>query len=252
MKQAELDKKAEGPTSVQEYEYLKAHPEAAAFFEQRSKAGGTTIYTGEDGSALPTPEAGHAYAHGPDGKVLMRQVEGQPEGVLAPVSVPIFGSKAAGEQESAQKASDKRASEEKRTANIMSEDIGRGIDIINQNEGVTGFPGEVSKNIPGTPSHNLAKLLDGVKANIGFDRLQQMRAASPTGAALGSVQVRELEMLQSVWGSVEQSQTRDQLRYNLNRLRIATDEVVNGPGGAQQQQQQQPKIPTAEEYFGGR
>ena len=39
-----------------------------------------------------------------------------------------------------------------------------------------------------------------------------MRDASPTGGALGQVSERELGYLQSVLGSLEQSQTADELR----------------------------------------
>jgi len=45
--------------------------------------------------------------------------------------------------------------------------------------------------------------INTVKANIGFDRLQEMRNASPTGGALGQVAVQELEMLQAVLGSLD-------------------------------------------------
>jgi hypothetical protein len=69
-----------------------------------------------------------------------------------------------------------------------------------------------------------------VKANAGFDRLQEMRNNSPTGGALGQVSEREIAFLQSTIGNLEQSQSADQLRQNLNRVWNAYQEVINGPG----------------------
>lgn len=65
---------------------------------------------------------------------------------------------------------------------------------------------------------NLKASLDMLKANIGFDRLQQMREESPTGGALGQVAVQELAMLQSVWGSLEQAQSPDELREAIDQV----------------------------------
>jgi hypothetical protein len=60
-------------------------------------------------------------------------------------------------------------------------------------------------------------MLDTIGANMGFEQLQAMRAASPTGGALGNVTERELELLQAVQGSLQQSQSREQFQSNLLR-----------------------------------
>lgn len=83
----------------------------------------------------------------------------------------------------------------------------------------TGFVGNVASYVAGTPAHDLSKTLVGIQSNLGFDTLQQMRENSPTGGALGSVTERELELLQSTWGSLMQSQSEPQFRYHLNRLK---------------------------------
>ena len=62
------------------------------------------------------------------------------------------------------------------------------------------------------------KLGEYNKANIGFDRLQRMRDESPTGGALGQVAVKELDALQASLGSLDTSQSSDQLLRNLERL----------------------------------
>ena len=73
---------------------------------------------------------------------------------------------------------------------------------------MTGF-------IPGTPAKNLQGKIDTIKANLGFDALQEMRNNSPTGGALGSIAVQELEMLQSTVASLDTGQKPSQLRQSL-------------------------------------
>lgn len=73
--------------------------------------------------------------------------------------------------------------------------------------------------IPGTPAKNLAANLETIKANLGFDRLQQMRDASPTGGALGQVAIQELVALQASIASLDIQQTPAQLRANLNKIK---------------------------------
>lgn len=91
----------------------------------------------------------------------------------------------------------------------------------------TGFLGSATSWVPGTPAHDLGKTLDTVRANIGFDKLQEMRANSPTGGALGQVSERENTLLQSVWSSVEQSQSQAQLKENLEKVRTQVKESWN-------------------------
>jgi len=83
----------------------------------------------------------------------------------------------------------------------------------------TGFLGSASSWIPGTPAFDLSNTLSTIKANIGFDRLQEMRDNSPTGGALGQVSEFENRLLQNVWSSVEQAQSPDQLKENLLKVK---------------------------------
>lgn len=72
--------------------------------------------------------------------------------------------------------------------------------------------------LPGTPARDLQAKLDTVKANLGFDRLQQMREMSPTGGALGAVAVQELIALQSTVASLDQAQSPTELRKSLEKI----------------------------------
>lgn len=82
----------------------------------------------------------------------------------------------------------------------------------------TGFTGNVASYIKGTPSSDLGYMLEGIKANLAFDKLQAIRDASPTGGALGAVSERELSLLESAWGSVAQAQSEAQFKERLGRL----------------------------------
>jgi len=102
-----------------------------------------------------------------------------------------------------------------------------------------GFGGLLSK-IPSTDSKELSTILTAIKANIGFNELQAMRAASPTGGALGQVAVQELESLQAVLGSLSQTQSPDALRENLKDVQRHYQAWKRTLGGSQVSQPTQP------------
>lgn len=127
-----------------------------------------------------------------------------------------------------------RRGQKVRQADIVTQEIDRALDVMGAggDKGVlpdTGF-GAVLANVPGTDAQRIANNLKTIKANIGFNQLNQMREASPTGGALGQVSERELAFLQAVAGSLDQSQSSEDLQFNLNRLWNAYQDVIHGPG----------------------
>lgn len=80
--------------------------------------------------------------------------------------------------------------------------------------------GAVMQFVPGSDGMILRDKLTTIKANIGFDKLQQMRAASPTGGALGQVAVQELVALQSSLGSLNQWSDPAILKANLQKIKM--------------------------------
>lgn len=103
---------------------------------------------------------------------------------------------------------------------IVNDEIDRAIGEVSGSPTLTtGLVGGLSKAVPGTPAYALAKKLETIKANIGFDKLQQMRENSPTGGALGQVSDFENRQLQSVFGNLEQAQSAEDIVYNLRRLK---------------------------------
>jgi len=67
--------------------------------------------------------------------------------------------------------------------------------------------------------------LDTIKANVGFDKLQNMRDNSKTGGALGQVSELENKLLQAVNGALDPAQ-RDQLEQNLSNIKVLYIEVL--------------------------
>ena len=103
----------------------------------------------------------------------------------------------------------------------------------------TAGPGSMFSNVPGTDARDLQSKIETIKANLGFDRLQQMRESSPTGGALGAVAVQELVALQSTVASLDQAQSPKQLRQSLDKIEKhykkwgeTVDQAQNGAGGA--------------------
>lgn len=66
--------------------------------------------------------------------------------------------------------------------------------------------------------NTLAGALETVLGNLSFQELQAMRAASPTGGALGAISDRELSLLGSTVASLRQNQDPAQLRANLGKV----------------------------------
>ena len=96
------------------------------------------------------------------------------------------------------------------------------LDTVREAKGLVGYTtagvGGITANIPMTQGRDLSAKLQTIKANLGFDRLQQMREASPTGGALGQVAVQELQALQSTVASLDQMQSPQQLRNALGKI----------------------------------
>lgn len=73
----------------------------------------------------------------------------------------------------------------------------------------------VLRSLPASAARNLENDIKTIQANIAFGELQDMRANSPTGGALGAVTERELDLLSSVQASLDQLQEGVRLKENL-------------------------------------
>lgn len=94
---------------------------------------------------------------------------------------------------------------------------------------------------------DLHETLEPARAILSFETLQEMRRNSATGGALGSIAVRELELLGSVYESLSTAQSEGALRAALTRLSaqlrrarlavLAARREMEQPGGAAQPSQ---------------
>ena len=114
-------------------------------------------------------------------------------------------------------------------ANKVVEDVTAAKSLVSGT--TSGLVGKGSSFVPGTDAYNLNQRLLTIKANLGFDRLQQMRDASPTGGALGQVAVQELQALQATVGSLELGQTKQELQKNLDKIELHYNNWLSTVGG---------------------
>lgn len=227
-------------------EYLKstlATPDTTAdmdnykFYSEQEIAAGRTPMSFQEFRQSRPPSTQNIISFGDEGQI---QVGPIPAGFYldtsgdTPTLVPISGGPA--EQERKQAEAEQALAEEQQqgqqqlastAGNVVIQDIRRFKNLVS-NQGIftpiTGVIGSIARRVPGSPAADAEQLGLTIRANIGFDRLQQMREASPTGGALGQVSDREIATLQSVLGSLSTSQSDTQLLENLNRL----EEIYSG------------------------
>lgn len=125
---------------------------------------------------------------------------------------------------------DKQDASVKQTAGLVVQDLGRSLDLLKNNSWSAGPIAGKTGLVAGTPAWQLNSMLDSVKANIGFDKLQAMRAASPTGAGLGAISDKETKILQDTAGKLDVNLPADVLEDNINRLYNQYNDIIHGPG----------------------
>jgi hypothetical protein len=126
-------------------------------------------------------------------------------------------------------ADDKAIDKEKREVNKINNQLAS-VNLVNKtidkalsqiSDKSTGIVGIGAAVIPTTDAYALKTTLNTIKANLGFDRLQAMRDASPTGGALGQVAVKEIEFLQQTIASLDQGLTQEELKTNLAEIKAS-------------------------------
>jgi hypothetical protein len=112
---------------------------------------------------------------------------------------------------------------------INMRDINETVDRLLQNQAgiksATGFGGELQSRVGGTTAANAKADLDRVKSSISLAAIAKMRAESKTGGAVGSMTEKEWPRFESIYGSLDQAQTSDQIIKNLRELKGLTTET---------------------------
>jgi hypothetical protein len=92
----------------------------------------------------------------------------------------------------------------------------------------TGFGGSVLSAIPGTEAANAKALLDNLKNRNFIAGIVNLRQQSPTGSGVGSLTEREGARFENLKAALDQAQTIEQIRGQLDVLTRATDEAISG------------------------
>lgn len=208
---------------VREYQFARQQGYEGSFtdfMKEMRQAGATQVNVGPTGIDYGTPPKDHVWARNPDGTVKLDERG-------APIPLPV--GPALQDEQARERAEENKDEQQKLWNAIVDEEIGKAFEIMDEaNLPTTGALGDFLSGIGGTAARNLRARLETIKAHAGFDRLQAMRDASPTGAVLGQITERELAFLQATIGNLDQAQTIDQLRYNLERIRRIYQNVLSG------------------------
>lgn len=109
---------------------------------------------------------------------------------------------------------------------LVTKNIDEALGIIASSPNATGWWGSMLSGLPiPSDARRLKNVLDTIKANVGFDKLEQMRQNSPTGGALGQITDFENRLLQAVQGALDPIQ-KDQLQQNLNTIKELYPQVL--------------------------
>jgi len=138
--------------------------------------------------------------------------------------------RAKAEQEAAQEKQKEiaRAQSQAKSTAIVQQNVQDAINLIKNQEKdermlpATGVGGALVSYMgpfkAGTARADLEGKIDTIKANVGFDRLQEMRNISQTGGALGQVAVKELDFLQATLGSLNLMQSDEEIIKSLETI----------------------------------
>lgn len=197
----------------------KTEQEALQMALSQSKAG-TTVNVGPQGVPYGDPPKDTAWARNADGTVKTDE-----RGV--PIALPIQGTKLFKESE---KIGEKEGQVQEETTVTAGVVLGN-IDKIRKRmeESIlptTGIFGQALRNVGGTAALDVKKLIEPIQASIGFDRLQRMRDASPTGGALGQVSERELDLLMSTLSNLDQAQSGPQFLQALSQVETRYANII--------------------------
>lgn len=105
------------------------------------------------------------------------------------------------------------------TADSMGEAIGGAKQILqNPMTFTSGLVGGLASTLKLPARTTLEGYIDTLKANLSFEELKAMKAASPTGGALGAISENELRLLGSTVSSLNPDMPREQLLKNIDKI----------------------------------
>ena len=100
------------------------------------------------------------------------------------------------------------------------------VKILNNNPKATGVVGNIFKILPESDANKIQSFLKPIKAFTGFKTLSDMKAASPTGGALGQVSEKELQFLQASWAALDITLGADEFKGQLDIVFDRMNETI--------------------------
>jgi len=90
------------------------------------------------------------------------------------------------------------------------------------------FAAMLGELVPASPEGRVVSRLNTLKANLALDKVNQLRAASPTGGSVGTMTVQEWPLFMQEFGSLEAAEDKRDLAKRLQNASIKLFNRVNG------------------------
>jgi hypothetical protein len=235
-------KKSDPTSAMQNYEYLISQGVSPEDAMGRAFSGGVTVNTGDQGQQMGTIPAGMAAVPDPSNPSGWRLE-------AIPGSEPY-----AEQQAAANRANTTQGMRDTVTDTITSE-AEKARSLIGG--ATTGAGGWLLGNLPFSDAADMYRHVGSLKSIAAAENLQQMRAMSPTGGALGNASDADIKLLQDKAGALDPASPRfpEMLDdYEKTLLRIvhgpeAGDAIFNqSRPNAKADSGSIPRITTQQEY----
>ena len=203
-------------------------PEQQAELDALKFVVGTTSPQGISGQDLlsspyGSPPDGYTWDRTPEGKLIVDPATNQP------TATPIAGTKVAVDRIADIEKKKVGSTGKSTIATTVVVDAQRALDLITNNpDNTTGKIGWGFQKVPGTDAYALQQTLESLQANVGIDKLLDIKAS---GAGLGQVPQSQLKMLASVLGQLDIGQPRETLEFNIQRVKKLYAQIVMASGG---------------------
>lgn len=207
-------------TGQRDFERAQTDPAFRAYQLQQRQAGAPNVVVeGDRRTQVGTIPQGYqlVQAPGPQGgqRYRMEPIPGGPADLE-------------GREDDARRAN--ASGVQRRAARTVLDEVANAMELLEQNPGAAGRSALIARFDPESDTSRLQAAYETLQANLSFDRLQEMRANSPTGGALGNVTERELDLLSAATARLNPTDPADVQRRNLARVReIYTDTIKGSP-----------------------
>ncbi len=180
---------------------------------------GQRITVGPDGGMTFEQGGSGSYSADPKLKKHFRKAK-DAKGVETGEIEPIPGSEIARKWNESEKREKSKRLAAQRDSRILIDYADRTMKLIDDDPKTAAGPiAAVAQWIPGTAAYNAKWMIRTLQAKGAFDKLQEIRDNSKTGGAVGQLSDDERRALSDSMAQLEQSQSYEQLRYNLVQFR---------------------------------